>query len=108
MPARRKTSSSPSDDLPSFEDAVSLLEEIVSSLEHERLPLDQLVSKYEQGSALLNHCDSILKSAKKRIDLITLKNQSTAADDTDTPAPPHTTQTGLTAGQDDDDDIRLF
>lgn len=101
MPRRK---SYPDDDAaaPSFEDALAGLEAIVEAMEHEQLPLEDLVAHYEKGSALLLRCESILQSARDRIELITLRNQpetepslsppSGAPDDSDA----------------DDDDIRLF
>jgi len=94
---------------PSFEDALAGLEAIVDSMEHEQLPLEELVASYEKGSALLNHCESILKSARGRIELITLRNpnESTAeaaAPGAQAPAPPPVPA----EDPNDDDDIRLF
>ncbi len=94
---------------PSFEDALAGLEAIVEAMEHEQLPLEELVSNYEKGSALLNHCEAILKSARGRIELITLRNQSEIALDPEAPsnqAPVHPPAAG--DDPDADDDIRLF
>ena len=72
--ARRK--SSHDDDLasPSFEDALAGLESIVEAMEHEQLPLEDLVAYYEKGSILLDRCESLLRSARDRIELITLRD----------------------------------
>ena len=94
---------------PSFEDALAGLEAIVEAMEHAQLPLEELVSNYEQGSALLNHCEAILKSARGRIELITLRNHneialdSSAMSDQVSVHPPAPVD-----APDDDDDIRLF
>lgn len=74
MPARRKSPATDTSDL-SFEDAMAELENIVEAMEGEQLPLDELVTRYEEGSALLRHCSSVLTSAKKRIELITLADR---------------------------------
>jgi len=58
----------------SFEDALTKIGTIVDSMESDQLPLENLVSQYEKGSQLLKHCDSVLASARKRIELITLAN----------------------------------
>ena len=107
--ARRK-SNSLSDESgtgPSFEDALAGLEGIVEALENGQLPLEDLVAHYERGSTLLKHCEGILRSAKTRIELITLRNQAplgeTAAPADDAPAGPESVEES-----DDDDDIRLF
>ncbi|MGB1129613.1 MAG: exodeoxyribonuclease VII small subunit, partial [Haloferula sp.] len=43
---------------PTFEEAITQLEEIVSNMEEEELPLEQLVDQFEQGTKLLNRCQS--------------------------------------------------
>ncbi len=94
---------------PAFEDAIAGLEEIVEAMEHEQLPLEELVANYEKGSALLNHCEAILKSARSRIELITLRNQNEGVPE---PAAQSTPASALPPAveddPDDDDDIRLF
>lgn len=115
MPARRKsTATDAGGDLPSFELALSELEEIVAAMEEEQLPLEELVARYEKGSKLLARCESVLASARKRLQTISTGSNADAVDpddeadlpDDDAPAP------GPTAGTpdepDDDDDIRLF
>ena len=72
-------------------------------MEHEQLPLEELVAYYEKGSALLDRCESVLQSARGRIELITLRNKG------ETPEP--STFSDSSAASDDDesdDDIRLF
>ena len=93
----------------SFEDALGTLEAIVESMEHAQLPLEELVSSYEKGSALLSHCEAILKSARGRIELITLRSQNesvleSAAKSDPAPAFPPAMEEDPNA----DDDIRLF
>ena len=110
MPARKKTNQEDSSLPETFEEALGSLEEIVEAMEHEQLPLEDLVTHYEKGSALLNRCESILQSARGRIELITLRNQNEIALDTaqrkaqsEDSTPPE-----LPDDSDDDDDIRLF
>lgn len=110
MPSRRKPSSPDDQDAPSFEESLHALEGIVEAMENEQLPLEELVAYYEKGSKLLDRCESVLDSAKARIELITVrqKNQSVldskaAADDSTSSAFP----SGSTDDS-DDDDIRLF
>ena len=96
---------------PSFEEAIAALEAIVEAMEHDQLPLGQLVEYYEKGNALLNSCESLLNSAKTRIELITLRNQNeiglespAGSGQSDGPA----SAANPAADPDDDDDIRLF
>lgn len=115
MPARRKSiAAEGGGDLPSFELALAELEEIVAAMEEEQLPLEELVNRYEKGSKLLARCESVLASARKRLQTISSRTAADPVDldengdlpDADGPAP------GPTAGtpdeHDDDDDIRLF
>ncbi|MBC7981164.1 MAG: exodeoxyribonuclease VII small subunit [Armatimonadetes bacterium] len=106
MPARR-ISDSPSEAELTFENALSKLESIVEAMENEQLPLEDLVSQYESGSLLLKHCESILTSARKRIELITLTNR-------DEPGPDsqdenfHLPADSNSADTEDENDITLF
>ncbi len=103
MPARKK-SAKPADTL-TFEDALAKLEGIVESMEGEQLPLEDLVSQYEAGSELLKHCDSVLTTARKRIELITLSNNG-GTDPSD--SPPTTSPDEDPGDPADENDISLF
>jgi len=111
---RRKPNTAPdsADPALSFEDAVAGLEQIVEAMEHGQLPLEELVAGYEQGSALLKHCEHILTAARGRIELITLRGQEAAADAPPEPAAEPPRPSAATAAEPaadaDDDDIRLF
>lgn len=74
MPAKRKDDTATPSNL-SFEEAMAQLENIVEAMEGEQLPLEELVARYEAGSSLLKHCGSVLSTAKKRIELITLADR---------------------------------
>lgn len=106
---RKKDNLTPAPAGPSFEDALARLETLVESMEHEQLPLEELIASYEKGSALLNHCESILKTARGRIELITIRNSNeigleAEASGAQAPAP----SPAPDEDPDDDDDIRLF
>lgn len=58
------------DDL-TFEDAMGRLEEIVSAMESNRLPLEEMMSGYEEGVRLLRVCRQRIDSARRRVELIT-------------------------------------
>lgn len=55
----------------SFEEAMESLESIVSSLEGERLPLEEMVQGYERGVKLLRVCRSRIETARQRVEIIT-------------------------------------
>jgi exodeoxyribonuclease VII small subunit len=108
MPARKK-SPEETDSL-NFEEALARIEEIVESMEGDQLPLEDLVSQYEKGSILLKHCETVLSSARKKIELITLANREENGNDTTHSFTPATKNTSSDTGEtpDEPNDIRLF
>lgn len=65
MPARKK------DDGPNnFEDAMKRLEEIVSRLEEDQLPLEEMLARYEQGVSLARYCSKTLDDAEQKVTII--------------------------------------
>jgi exodeoxyribonuclease VII small subunit len=54
-----------------FESAIVRLEEIVSQMEGDKLALEQLLERYEEGSRLVKVCQEKLESAERRIEIIT-------------------------------------
>lgn len=116
MSARKKSPTGDSaGDSPTFELALAELEEIVAAMEEEQLPLEELVSRYEKGSKLLARCESVLASARKRLQTISAKTIADTVDpddeddvpDEDDKAPGQH-HAGTPDEHDDDDDIRLF
>lgn len=108
--ARRKSDPDLNPSILSFEEALSGLESIVESMEHEQLPLEELVACYEKGSRLLDRCESVLQSARNRIELITLrdKNSMESTPDSAEERPADISPLSDNSGVPDDDDIRLF
>ena len=115
MPRKKnETGDAPADDA-SFEEALAELESIVAAMEEEQLPLEELVARYEKGSKLLARCETVLASARKRLQTISAQAAAEAGArggeedyspdvNDDEPADP----AALPDDQDDDDDIRLF
>lgn len=94
---------------PSFEEALEGLEAIVESMENEQLPLEDLVAYYEKGSRLMQRCESILDSARDRIELITLSHKGESELEPSPSAGDSASDPTLSAEADEsDDDIRLF
>jgi exodeoxyribonuclease VII small subunit len=56
---------------PSFEDAVTQLEAIVSDLESGRLPLEECLARFEQAVALSRICARKLEAAEGQITVLT-------------------------------------
>lgn len=58
-------------DLPStYEAALQELDELVTQLESGQLPLDQLMSGYQRGAALLTFCRDKLAAVEQQISVI--------------------------------------
>ena len=55
----------------SFEQAMERLDEIVSSMEGERMSLEDMVRSYEEGVGLLRVCRNRIDTAKRRVEMIT-------------------------------------
>jgi exodeoxyribonuclease VII small subunit len=56
---------------PTFEQAMDRLEQIVGQMENAKLPLDDLIRCYEEGTRLVKVCNERLLAAEQRIELIT-------------------------------------
>ncbi len=54
-----------------FESALERLEGIVEEMEGDRLPLEQLLDRYSEGTGLLKVCQEKLDAAEKKIEIIT-------------------------------------
>jgi len=55
----------------SFESAIKELTGIVGKIEQGEISLQDSLSQYERGMALIKHCRAILQKAEKRIEKIT-------------------------------------
>ena len=53
-----------------FEEALASLEKIVSSLENQTAPLDESISLYENGIALVKHCSKLLDDAQQKVGIL--------------------------------------
>jgi len=54
-----------------FESAMARLEAIVTDMESDKLPLEDLLTRYEEGVKLVKICEEKLTAAEKRIEIIT-------------------------------------
>ena len=72
MPVKKKKS-----DLSklSFEEAIKELTNIVGKIEQGQIPLQDSLTQYERGMALIKHCQEILRTAEKRIEKISQPEQ---------------------------------
>ena len=60
----------------SFETAFDKLTEVVQQLEEGGLTLEEMISLYERGQALANHCQKQLDQAELRVHQLTEDNQN--------------------------------
>jgi exodeoxyribonuclease VII small subunit len=68
MAARKKD-----EDPKSFEDAMARLDAIVAKLEEDKLPLEEMLSVYEEGVNLARFCGEKLEAAEQKVQLIAKK-----------------------------------
>lgn len=89
-----------------FEEAIGELEDLIETMENDQLPLETLVSSYEKGAELLQHCQKLLADAKKRIEVVQVSRSEEKGLDSEGQ---RDEDSSLTSDSDDDsDDIRLF
>ena len=53
-----------------FEEAIERLENIIEKMEGERIPLEELLKDYEEGTKLLNACKEKINVAKEKVEKI--------------------------------------
>ena len=66
----------PDTELP-FERAIDRIEELVARMEAERLPLDELIKAYDEGTRLLDVCRQRLDDAQRRVEVISQRTDGT-------------------------------
>jgi len=69
----------------SFEQAIKELGGIVQKIEQGEIPLQDSLSQYERGMALIKHCRGILQKAEKRIEKISEAEPKTQEEPEDIP-----------------------
>jgi len=60
----------PTNDQLSFEEALNQLETLVESMEQGELSLEQSLESYERGVALSRTCESALKAAEQKVEIL--------------------------------------
>jgi len=100
MPAKKKVVK----DL-SFEQSFDELEAILASVDAEKIPLQDIVERFDRGTQLLNHCRNLLGDAQKKIEIIKLaptKSKNELAQK------PRLSDDSAAIADSPDDDIQLF
>jgi exodeoxyribonuclease VII small subunit len=96
---------------PSFEDALQRLDDIVADMEGDRLALDELLARYEEGTRLVRICMERLSAAERRIETITRDARSESATATapaESSEKPRARRQSQSPAEDSSDEIRLF
>jgi exodeoxyribonuclease VII small subunit len=69
------------DPAPDFETAMRDLEELVERLEHGDLPLEESLAAFERGIMLTRACQSALKEAEQKVEILLKKAGESAVED---------------------------
>ena len=99
----------PREAAPNFEDALNRLEKIVEQMESGKLPLEDLIVRYEEGMRLVKICQERLANAEQKTEIITRNSAGKAVVQEFEPAqeagPPEKT---AVKSESTDDEIKLF
>ncbi|HEY4213820.1 MAG TPA: exodeoxyribonuclease VII small subunit [Steroidobacteraceae bacterium] len=63
-----------SEPAPDFEQALAELETLVERLERGDLPLEEALRTFERGVTLTRHCQSALKTAQQKVEILLKRN----------------------------------
>jgi exodeoxyribonuclease VII small subunit len=92
-----------------FEDAMDRLEKIVEQMESGKLPLEDLIVRYEEGMKLVKTCQERLANAEQKIEIITRNSAGKAVvkefEPTQEAAP---AEKASLESESPDDEIKLF
>ena len=92
-----------------FEGAMDRLEKIVEQMESGKLPLEDLIVRYEEGMKLVKTCQERLANAEQKIEIITRNTAGKAVVQEFEPAqeagPP---EKAAVESESTDDEIKLF
>lgn len=112
MPKTSQSDSSDEESDLSFEDALAQLEELVGEMESEQMPLEELISNYENGTRLFQLCSKRLDAAEGRIEMIRKNRNGESVvepfDDEASPTPNTTDSSSDTEEDTPDENGELF
>jgi exodeoxyribonuclease VII small subunit len=92
-----------------FEGAMDRLEKIVEQMESGKLPLEDLIVRYEEGMNLIKVCQERLAKAEQKIEIIARNNAGQPVVKQFEPAQETTAQAGVADdSRDANDEIKLF
>ena len=92
-----------------FEGAMDRLEKIVEQMESGKLPLEDLIVRYEEGMKLVKTCQERLANAEQKIKIITRNSAGTAVVKEFEPAhEANSPEKAAVEAESTDDEIKLF
>jgi exodeoxyribonuclease VII small subunit len=110
IPPRRSPDAEPAADSAKFENLLGRLEQIVSDMEGTDLPLEKLLSSYEEGMRLVKACGDRLTDAEQKVEILSKVAPAGAPSATTNSAAASAASLGDTALtlEKGDDEIRLI
>jgi exodeoxyribonuclease VII small subunit len=92
-----------------FEGAMDRLEKIVEQMESGKLPLEDLIVRYEEGMNLVKICQERLANAEQKIEIIARNSAGKAVvKDFEPTQEPETPASVIEPQNSNDDEIKLF
>lgn len=92
-----------------FEGAMDRLEKIVEQMESGKLPLEDLIVRYEEGMKLVKTCQERLANAEQKIEIITRNSAGKAVVQEFEPAQEAAaTEKTAIESESTDDEVKLF
>jgi exodeoxyribonuclease VII small subunit len=101
-------STAPKETEPTFEVAIERLEAIVDQMESDKMPLEELLVRYEEGIKLVKACEEKLGSAERRIELLTKDAAGRPQLAEFDPSAPQDGSPAVKSGTAPDEDVSLF
>ena len=98
----------PSNQPVSFEQAMERLEKIVEEMESGKMPLEDLLLRYEEGMKLVKSCQEQLTRAEQKIEIITRDHAGKPLVKEFDAAEARVNATNDFVEEKDSDDVRLF
>jgi exodeoxyribonuclease VII small subunit len=108
---RRARDAEPAAKPEKFEDLLGRLEQIVGDMENAELPLEKLLSSYEEGMRLVKACGDRLTDAEQKVEILSKgvpSASSPVAASVSAPLAATGTDTNLKPAPEGEDDIRLI
>ena len=92
-----------------FEGAMDRLETIVEQMESGKLPLEDLIVRYEEGMNLVQICQERLATAEQKIEIIARNNAGKpVVKDFESASEPRPETKSVTGEEHQNDEVRLF